>query len=214
MTQMEAKQSTMTFGLHWSHGFYIDPKRLAFVLTRYQVAADMHPGGPILELGCSEGIGVPTLTHHGDAYTGVDYDHEALGTARQTYAQHRFIHADFMGQTFGCFEMVVSLDVVEHIYPQDERSYFDTVWRNTSPSGVAVIGTPNISSQVHASRISQLAHVNLFDPQRLQRALASFFHHVFCFGLNDEVLHTGFGPMSHYIVCLACQRRDAPHVGD
>jgi hypothetical protein len=26
--------------------------------------------------------------------------------------------------------------------------------------------------------------------------------HVFIFGMNDETLHTGFGPMCHYIIAM------------
>jgi len=33
----------------------------------------------------------------------------------------------------------------------------------------------------------------------LNALLAKFFKRVFMFGMNDEVLHTGYAPMCHYI---------------
>jgi hypothetical protein len=34
--------------------------------------------------------------------------------------------------------------------------------------------------------------------------MAKFFHHVFIFSMNDEVVHTGFYPMAHYLLALGC----------
>jgi len=31
---------------------------------------------------------------------------------------------------------------------------------------------------------------------------------VFVFSMNDEVVHTGFYPMAHYLLAVACHRRD------
>lgn len=30
------------------------------------------------------------------------------------------------------------------------------------------------------------------------------FHNVFMFSMNDEVVHTGYGKMSHYNIALCC----------
>jgi hypothetical protein len=38
-------------------------------------------------------------------------------------------------------------------------------------------------------------------------AIEQHFHSVFVFSMNDEVVHTGFYPMSHYLLGLACHRR-------
>jgi hypothetical protein len=36
-----------------------------------------------------------------------------------------------------------------------------------------------------------------------------FIHNVFIFSMNDEVVHTGFHPLAHYLRALCCQRKSA-----
>lgn len=195
---------------HWSYNFRNDPKRLAFVLARYKFAAKMgSKKRHVLELGCGEGIGAPLLAEHALSYTGVDLDDAAIITARQNFTDEKyaFIYEDFMGKRFGKFQTVVSLDVVEHIYPEHENIYFEAIADHLTDDGIAIIGTPNITAAPYASEASNLGHVNLFSQGRLQQTLQRYFHNVFPFGINDETLHTGFAAMAHYVICVACNRR-------
>ncbi len=34
-----------------------------------------------------------------------------------------------------------------------------------------------------------------------------YFHCVYMFGMNDETLHTGYGPMCHYRIAIANSKR-------
>jgi hypothetical protein len=34
-----------------------------------------------------------------------------------------------------------------------------------------------------------------------------FFHNVFMFSMNDEVVHTGYHKMAHYLFALCCGKR-------
>ncbi len=199
-----------TLGWHWSYNILHDPKRLAFVLARYDFAAKMVCHGKrVIELGCSEGIGVPMLSGSAKSYLGVDSDGEALEAARRQRSRQtiEFIADDFLGTKYGEFDSVVSLDVIEHIGPRDERGFLETVHMNLGERGACVIGTPNATASVHASEASRKGHVNLFDASRLVSALEEFFHNVFLFGMNDEVVHTGFPAMAHYLIALGCNRR-------
>src|SRR5688572_23211379 len=114
---------------HWSYNFRNDPKRLAFVLSRYKFAAKMgSKNRSILELGCGEGIGATLLAESGASYTGIDLDDAAIISARKNFTNPKFhfIYDDFMGKTIGAFQSVISLDVVEHIYSEHESIYFET----------------------------------------------------------------------------------------
>jgi hypothetical protein len=53
--------------------------------------------------------------------------------------------------------------------------------------------------------------VNLFDADRLRALGLRHFHNVFSFSANDELVHTGFAPMAHYLlaVCAGPRRRAA-----
>lgn len=193
-------------GHHWSFNFKNDPKRLAFVLSRYKFSAEMAcgKGSQILELGCSEGIGATLLAERAAKYVGVDLDRSAIETAKENLREPRFsfIYDDFMGKKYGDFSAVISLDVVEHIHLEYESVFFDTAYNNLSENGVCVIGTPNIASSAHANMASQLGHVNLYSQERLFSVMKRYFHQVFPFGMNDEMAHTGFAPMCHYIFCV------------
>ena len=37
--------------------------------------------------------------------------------------------------------------------------------------------------------------------------MQQFFHNVFIFSMNDEVVHTGYAPMAHYLLALGCTLR-------
>jgi len=67
-------------------------------------------------------------------YTGIDLDKEALEAAKSNYTDPKFSFAfdDFMGKSYGNFEGIVSLDVVEHILPEYETMYFETIYQNLS----------------------------------------------------------------------------------
>jgi 2-polyprenyl-3-methyl-5-hydroxy-6-metoxy-1,4-benzoquinol methylase len=195
----------MSLGEHWSWNFLNDPKRLGFVLSRYKFAAKMAcKSGAVLELGCSMGMGATILGENATRYTGVDLDRSAIETAQQNLSEPKYtwIYDDFLGKTYGAFDGVVSLDVIEHIYLEHEELYFQTLLNNLAPQGICVVGTPNITASPYASAPSQLGHVNLYSQTRLQEAMQRYFHQVFAFGMNDEVMHTGFGSMAHYLMCV------------
>lgn len=200
----------INLGQHWSYNLYNDPKRFAFVLSRYKFAAKMATRGKrVLELGCSEGIGVPILSEFAESYTGVDMDREAIETAKQNWATDKivFIENDFLDKTYGIFDTVVSFDVVEHIVPDSEQLFFDTIYNNLGDDGISIVGIPNMTAAIYASSASKVGHVNMLDVERLKLAMQRLFHNVFIFGMNDEVVHTGFAPMAHYLICLACNKR-------
>jgi SAM-dependent methyltransferase len=202
--------SRKVLGRHWSYNLLSDPKRLGFVLSRYKFAAKMTGRGKrVLELGCSEGVGTPILAEFAAQYTGVDMDASAIATAKENWTNDkwRFIEADFMGQRYGTFDSIVSLDVIEHIHREYEPMFFNTVGQNLGEDGICLVGTPNVTSAPYASVGSQRGHVNLYDAARLEAAMRTVFHNVFMFGLNDELVHTGFAPMTHYLMALGCAKR-------
>jgi len=198
-------------GKHWSFNLYDDPKRLAFVLSRYKFAAKMISRREcILELGCSEGIGAPVLSEFALSYLGVDLDGNAIDAAKHNLASDKlkFILDDFLGKKYGKFDAVVSLDVVEHIVAENEQLFFDAFNNNLAEDGIGIIGTPNAVAKSHASPTSERGHVNLFDMDRLRKEMQKIFHNVFVFGMNDEIVHTGFSPMAHYILAVGCNKKN------
>ena len=85
--------------------------------------------------------------------------------------------------------------------------FLNSILRNLKKDGFCIIGTPNITASKYACKASKIGHINLFDAERLKKLLLKKFNNVFIFGMNDEVVHTGYYPMCHYLFALACNRK-------
>ena len=136
----------------------------------------------------------------------MDFDEDAINHAKKTLTESgiSFVCDDFLEKVYGSFDAVICLDVIEHIYPTEQERLMQTVCKNLKEDGFCVIGTPNETASRYASEASKVAHVNLFTAERLTAVIGGYFKNVFIFGMNDEVVHTGFYPMSHYLIALGC----------
>jgi 2-polyprenyl-3-methyl-5-hydroxy-6-metoxy-1,4-benzoquinol methylase len=113
------------------------------------------------------------------------------------------------GPLAGEFDGVYAVDVIEHIPAGQETVFMRNLVASLRPEGVCLLGTPSAQSQVYASPPSKAGHVNCKDAAGLRALLAAYFHNVFTFSMNDEVVHTGFPPMAHYLWGLGCHRKSA-----
>lgn len=205
----------LELGPYFAYQAMHQPRHLLFTLARYKFAAKLLADkGPldILELGCAEGLGTVMLTEGGHRVTAVDFDEKSIEHARRTLADHLSIDfrcEDFLDRSIGQFDAVVSLDVIEHIEPSLEDQFMETVVSSLKPKGICILGTPNETASAYASKPSQIGHVNLYDHERFTALFHKHFHYVFSFGMNDELAHTGFPPMRHYLISLGCHKRES-----
>ena len=79
--------------------------------------------------------------------------------------------------------------------------------RSLDPKGTMIIGMPSLESQAYASEASRIGHVNCKTGEALRHLALQYFHKVYSFSMNDEVLHTGFFPMSHYLLVVCSDPR-------
>jgi hypothetical protein len=105
------------------------------------------------------------------------------------------------------FDGAYALDVLEHIPPEHEHRFLSNMVQSLHQHGTLIIGMPSIQSQAYASAPSKEGHVNCKDGNNLKAVLHQHFHNVFVFSMNDEVIHTGFYPMAHYLLALCCTRK-------
>jgi len=191
-------------GKFFSHMLINNPRWVLFTFARYKFATRLVGQSPILDildLGCNEGYGTLLLTEYGHRVTGVDADADAIKWAKSNMGDKaNFIGGNFLGKHYGNFDAVVSLDVVEHV--KNTEKYFETVTSNLKKDGFCVIGTPNSTFTPYSSEIARIGHVNLFSAERLRDTTRQYFNNVFLFGMNDEVVHTGFYPMCNYLFVL------------
>jgi 2-polyprenyl-3-methyl-5-hydroxy-6-metoxy-1,4-benzoquinol methylase len=181
------------------------PRRLLHLLSYYKFAARMiGAGGRTLDVGCSEGLGTIILAEQARECIGVDLDRAAIDHANATIATDKlsFQCVDALEVTLGRFDAVTSFDVIEHIFPDNAARFLARLTDNLNDDGILIIGTPNITSDQYASAHTKEGHVNLYSQDRLRGALAEHFARVFMFSANDEMVHTGFGPMAHYLIGL------------
>jgi 2-polyprenyl-3-methyl-5-hydroxy-6-metoxy-1,4-benzoquinol methylase len=104
----------------------------------------------------------------------------------------------------GSYDAALCIDVIEHIYPESERFFLDNIINSLDKHAIFIVGTPNAAADQYASEGSRVTHVNIKDAQSLRLLLAERFFNIFIFSMNDEVVHTGFHPMAHYLfaVCV------------
>ncbi|OQW46805.1 MAG: methyltransferase type 11 [Proteobacteria bacterium SG_bin7] len=193
----------LTFGPYFSHIIRRSPRRLLHLLSYYKFAAKMIGNDKkVMDVGCSEGFGSVILAEFAREFVGVDIDAAAISHAQGSLgsAKVSFKHADFLKADLGVFDAVTCFDVIEHIYPENEDTFLSRITAHLNSDGMAVVGTPSITSDQFASPWTKEGHVNLYSGERLKTSLERHFKKVVIFSANDEVVHTGFWPMAHYLI--------------
>lgn len=200
----------IVLGPYFSYQFINTPRRVLYALSYHKFAAKLiGPKKRILEVGCSEGLATLVLAELAEHCTALDFDLEAINFAKESLKRPNleFIHADILDKKLqdkklGKFDAATSFDVIEHIFLENEPQFFESIVQHLQPEGMCVIGTPNITSNQYASPLNQASHVNLYSAERLQEAVGRYFKKVIVFSANDEVVHTGFSPMAHYLLAV------------
>ena len=203
------KHGISKFGLMINESWNEDPKRTLFTLSRYKFVAKMLAGYErVLEVGCADAFATRIVQQAVGHITAVDFDPVFIEDAQQRSNPHwpmsLAVHDMLAGPVDGEFDAVYSLDVLEHIEPHKERTFIQNMIAPLRSSGVAIIGMPSLESQSHASPQSKAGHVNRKTGEALRALCKEHFDHVFLFSMNDEVVHTGFSPMAHYLIVLCC----------
>lgn len=210
--ELRDRNSLTQLGLMSNQVWHDDPKRLAFVLSRYKFVAKMLSGmHHVLEIGCADAFGTRIVLQEVEQLTAVDFDPVFVEDAnRRMNERWKFnckVHDILEGPVEGVFDGVYTLDVLEHIPQEQEERFISNICDSLAEHGVLIVGTPSIQSQVHASPPSKEGHVNCKDYQGLKELMSRFFNNVFIFSMNDEVVHTGFAPMAHYFIALCCSKK-------
>lgn len=202
---------SVRLGANTSTIYQNDPKLLLFTLSRYKFVSKMFAGFEnVLEVGCQEGFGAQIICKEVTAYTGVDFYLPHINSAkeRNTAPNAKYETHDILnGPIERDFDGVFALDVLEHIVPEKEDLFLQNICGSLTPHGSVILGMPSFESQKYASKASKAGHVNCKNGENFRNLLKNYFHNCFLFSMNDEVLHTGFSPMSHYLFVLASNKK-------
>ena len=165
----------------------------------------------VLEVGCGDGFSGRIVKQTVSNLTAIDFDENfTQDSLKQSNAKWpiRYLKHDIIKKPFPKkFDAVYSLDVLEHIKKSKEIMFIKNCKKSLKPHGVMIVGMPSIESQKYTSKTSKLGHVNCKSGNELKKILKRNFENVFVFSMNDEVVHTGFYPMAHYLIGLCCGKK-------
>lgn len=212
---MAQKERSVVLGPHASFQWNNSRRHLLFTAARYKFAMKMIGNiydpdeKEILDLGCSDGFGTYYLAEYAKFVLGVDFDKDAIMYAQmqEIYPNIQFKLENFFDKKYGEFDGVVSFDVLEHIYPENEEKYLKTVLKNLKDEGTFIIGTPSLETQQYSAENITGAHVNVYNGENFYRMLKQHFQNVYLFTQNDEIIHTGHLRMANYLIAVCSGKR-------
>ena len=197
-------------GLMNNQVWHDDPRRLVFTLSRYKFVSKMLSGcESVLEIGCGDAFGTRIVQQEVGHVTAIDYDPIMIADVNRRMTERwRFgarVHDILREPVPGTYDAIFGLDVFEHIPPEQNDRMLEHLKCALKPEGILILGIPSLESQAYASPPSRLGHVNCRSGSDFRRYMRRHFANVFMFSMNDEVVHTGFFPMAHYLIAVCCQ---------
>jgi 2-polyprenyl-3-methyl-5-hydroxy-6-metoxy-1,4-benzoquinol methylase len=199
-------------GLMTSQAWYDDPRSLLFSLSRYKFAAKSLRGRKsVLEIGCGDAFHSRLVQQEVEQLTVTDHDPLFIEDIEQRcpsrWRPEAFVHNMLDGATDSTYDAIYLMDVLEHVEPEDEPLFLANILASLDDEGMLIIGMPSIQSQQYASEISRMGHVNCKSGDELKQLLEPLSSQVLVFSMNDEVVHTGYFPMSQYLIVVACIKK-------
>jgi 2-polyprenyl-3-methyl-5-hydroxy-6-metoxy-1,4-benzoquinol methylase len=209
-----AEKGLTPLGLMTNYVWADDPRHLVFTLARYKFVAKMLSGRKqVLEVGCADAFGTRLVQQEVEHVTATDFDQTFVDDVlRRMDPQWPFEcrqHDLLAGPFPGSFDGAYAMDVIEHIPSDQEDVFVGNIVRSLTPNGVLILGCPSIESQNYASPPSKTGNINCKSGKALRALMQRYFHNVFLFSMNDEVVHTGFAPMAHYLIAIGATRRES-----
>jgi len=209
LISLENEKGLEKIGLMNSAVWHEDPKRLVFTLSRYKFVAKMLTGkNRVAEIGCGDGFGARIVKQEVGQLTITDYDSYFIkrfeDIVSEKYPISAVEHNILEGPLGQKFDAIYSLDVLEHIPIEHEDVFVKNIINSLGSNGIIILGMPSIESQTYASPASKEGHINCKTGKDLKLFLEKYFHNVLLFSMNDEVVHTGFEKMAHYLFVICC----------
>ena len=194
-------------GPYTTQAYYDDPVCLSFITSRYKFCAKMLSGlDTVLEIGCGDGFGGAIVAQRVKKLYCTDINESLLEDNKSRmekfnnieYHYHDFRESPYPNKVDGIY----LVDVIEHIFQEEEHDFLSNLVTSMNHNGTCLIGTPNITADKYASVYSREGHINLKDHESLKTIGEKYFNNSFLFGMNDEVVHTGFPQMAHFLWLL------------
>ena len=180
--------------------------RVLIRLARYKfVARLIKKTDKVLEVGCGSGVGCIFLAQHSAQVTGIDANGSEIAEARKINRRPNVsfeLQDLFQLDPRKKFDVVVALDVIEHMTKQTAHKFLTAMTNHLNPTGMLVIGTPSIHSYKYQGALSQASHIKCYDQDELVELIDHYCARTLPFSMNDELVHTGHPKMAWYYFIL------------
>ncbi len=210
------KKEYSRLGKSTSYVWNNDPKRLGITLARYKFVSKMvDKKDHLLEVGCGDSFQNRIVKQSCKMVTAIDINKELIFEAKENKSKKFLVNhinhdilAGPVNKKKDLFDGVFSLDVLEHIQKNKEKLFINNSIYNLKKNGYMIAGMPSLESQKYASYKSKKGHINCKTGDDLKKIFKIFFHNVILFSMNDEVVHTGFNKMAHYLIVLCTGKKN------
>jgi 2-polyprenyl-3-methyl-5-hydroxy-6-metoxy-1,4-benzoquinol methylase len=126
----------------------------------------------VLDAGCGDGRMIFELRKHSTrpTYTGIDISERAIGFARAFNPNATFkVHDILQTPVQGSYDLCVSIEVIEHIPPEQVDRYVEHIAGSLQAQGTLVLTTPTTNVRTHPK------HYQHFTLNKLKEHLNRYF---------------------------------------
>lgn len=79
---------------------------------------------------------------------------------------------------------------------------------NLKDIGTFIVGTPSLETQQYSKENITGAHVNVYKGEEFYAMLKQFFHNVYLFTQNDEIIHTAHLRLTNYLIAVCTYKKE------
>jgi 2-polyprenyl-3-methyl-5-hydroxy-6-metoxy-1,4-benzoquinol methylase len=140
----------------------------------------------IVNLGCGRGIIEPHLCEFGRV-VGVDFSRTGIRLAQRASPKGTFICSDFFHVALPprAYDVVVSVEVIEHLEDDDQARYLDLAYDLLAPGGMLVLTTPNRPQMAKLNEVHLAKTGRAWSDQPIENWRSTD-------EIRDRVVHAGF----------------------
>ena len=190
----------------WSH----DPRQFFISQARYKFVSKVLAGEKkVLEIGAADGFNSRIVSnevknlelsdneeHFRDSY---------LNYINKKWKKKYFIH-DFIKRKYSKkYSAIYMLDVLEHIPNKSENKFLSNICNSLEKTGTLIVGIPSLEFQKFSNKDN--GHINCKTGENLKKFLKKYFHNVYLFSMNDEVVSTSLLKMACYFLAICSHKK-------
>ena len=150
---------------------------------RYFLASRFAKNKRVLDAACGEGYGSAFLAKAASEVVGIDSDGATIANARSKYASISNLtfevgHCEDLPRDCRCFDIVLGLEVLEHLDEGDQVKFLKNAQRLLDQNGLFIVSSPEKNEYAAASKSKNQYHKHELTFAEFNALLRSCFDHV------------------------------------